>query len=1022
MKNLFVFFLLQLITISALFGQNRIVKGKVVDEEGAELPIVNIQIQGTDIITVTDMEGNYKINVPSDSSTLVYTFIGMADVYEKVNNRSVINVKLKQDMQHLEEVMVVAYGTSTKEAFTGSAEVVDDEVLKNRAVTSFDKALQGTTPGLMVSSSSGQPGATSTVRIRGIGSLTASSSPLYVLDGVPMTGSISDINPNDIASITVLKDAAAASLYGSRAANGVIIITTNQGKTGETKISLNSQFGVSSRVSDGYQLMNSSQIYEHSWMGLYNQGLLDNMTVEEARQFAHNSVEGIVGFNPFSSESPLDQNGKVIEGTHLHTNTNWRDELYKNGLINNHNLNITGGNDLTKVFFSLGYYDDTGTILSSNFTRYTSKVNVSHKINDFLTAGVNSMLSYSKTNAPPSGSGGANPVRSVEIINAASPVYNSDGTYNWDNNAVFDFNPIGLAEKDKYLYETKRGLLNAYLNVDFTKNFAFKTTLGVDNSINKGLNYYNPEHGNGAGVNGRSSMSQTDNMAWNISNLFIYNYYRKDFSFEILAGQEAAGQSISTLSSGVTDFSVDGYYDLVWGSKPSQPGSFTSEWTLVSYLGQAKVDINDKYYFSGSIRTDGSSRFGKNNKYGMFYSLGGGWRINNEAFMQDITWINHLKLRASYGTSGNNSIGNYQSLGLYGSGANYGGYAGLTPVSRANEDLQWEKITSFNAGFESRLFNKMSLSAEYYIRHSDGLLFNQPLSASKGFGSILTNLGAMDNKGVEVAVSYDIVTGPKFYSTIGFNLSTNENTIKTLTTDRIISGTKVIEEGGSMYQFYLREWAGVNPENGRPMWYVNHSGEQGEVMPSSAFNDPHGSGKMVTSEYNDAERVRLGTALPSLFGGLNYTLGYKNLELSMFVSFNYGNKVYNHDYAVNMHDGVHTGYNLAADALDAWTPDNIYTNVPRYVANNTDRGNEMSSRFLEDGSYVRLKNITLAYRLPKRLCEKAKLSGVRAFVSGENLLTFTNYKGFDPEMSINGVTGSNIPGVKVISTGFNLDF
>ncbi|MBD0402195.1 TonB-dependent receptor [Flammeovirga sp. EKP202] len=1022
MKNLLLFFLLQLFTTAALFAQDRIVKGKIVDEKGEELPIVNIKVLGSNIVTVSDMGGKYQITVPSDTSTLVYTFIGMATQYERVNNRSIVNVTMEQDLQHLEEVMVVAYGTTTKEAFTGSAETIDDEVLKDRAVTSFDKALQGTTPGLMVSSSSGQPGSASTIRIRGIGSISAGSAPLYVLDGVPMTGSITDLNPNDIASVTVLKDAAAASLYGSRAANGVILITTNQGKSGETKISLNSQFGVSSRISEGYALMNSSQIYEHTWRGLYNRALNDNLSAEEAIDYAHENVEGIVGFNPFSSENPLGDDGKVINGTHVHTNTNWRDELYKNGLVNNHNLNISGGNDLTKVFFSLGYYDDTGIILSSDYTRYTSKINVSHKINDFLTAGVNSMLSYSKTNAPPNGSQGSNPVRSVEVINAASPVYNDDGTYNWDNKAVLDFNPIGLAEKDKYLYETKRGVLNSYLNVDFTKNLSFKTTLGIDNSINKGLNYYNREHGNGEGVDGRSVMSQSDNLTWNVSNLFNYNLYRENFSVTLLAGQEAAGQNISSLSSGVTGFAVDGYYDLIWGSQPSKPSSSTSEWTLVSYLGQAKFDIKDRYYFSGSIRTDGSSRFGKNHKYGVFYSIGGGWRINNENFMRDISWINHLKIRSSYGTSGNNNIGNYSFLGLYSGGADYSGFAGLTPTQLDNQDIRWEKISNFNIGFESRLIRNLTLSAEYYIRHSDGLLYSKPLSASKGFGSILTNLGAMDNKGFELAMSYDIKTNSDFYSTIGFNISTNKNTVLKLTTEKVVSGTKLIEEGASLYQFYLTEWAGVDPSNGKPLWYVNHTGENGTELPASAFKDPNGSERLVTSEYGDAERVRLGSALPTVFGGVNYSVGYKNLELSLLFSYSYGNKVYNHDYATSMHDGQAPGNNLAADALNAWTPDNIYTDVPRYVINNTDRGNEMSSRFMEDGSYIRLKNVTLAYRLPSRLCNKMGISGLRAYVSGENLWTLTSYKGFDPEMSINGVTGSNIPGVKVVSTGFNLDF
>ncbi|MEH0155164.1 TonB-dependent receptor [Limibacter armeniacum] len=1023
MKKLIGLVLLNFLFLNSLLAQEVRVEGHVHDQSGVTLPGVNITVTGSEKGTVSNIEGYYSIIVPSDTSSLIFSFIGMQTIVENVNGRSKVNVIMKDASQELESVIVVAYGTSTKEAFTGAAEVLDEKLIENRPVTSFEKALQGTTAGLMVTSGSGQPGASATVRVRGVGSLSANSAPLYVLDGIPMAGSISDLNPNDIEGITVLKDAAAASLYGSRAANGVILITTKQGKSGNTRISVNSQLGVSQRISDGYALMNSTQIYEHTWLGLYNQALLNGKSTDEAKNLAHKNVESIVGFNPFGVDAPLDNNGKLIPGTLVNTDTDWRDLVYNTGIIQNHNLNIMGGSDVTKVFFSLGYYDDSGTTLNSNFQRYTSKVNVTHKINNFLTAGINTHLSYSKTNAPPSGTEGANPVRAAEIINAASPVYNADGSYNWDNKAVFDFNPIGLAEMDKYRYETKRGIVNSYLNVAITPSLSFRTSAGIDNSNDKGLNYYNPEHGNGAGVNGRTTMSQSENLAWNISNILSYNIENDYSNLELLVGQEAIGEDYSLISAGVTGFSVPGYEDMVWGSKPESPASLTSSWNMISYLGQAKYDYQNRYFLSVSIRRDGSSRFGQNNKYGLFYSAGGGWRVTEESWMPQMSWLNNLKFRGSYGTSGNNSIGNYASLGLYGSGANYGGYSGITPVQLSNDDLSWEKISSFNIGMESRILNRIDLTVEYYQRKSDGLLFSRPLSAAKGFGSILTNLGAMVNTGYEATLSYEMIRRKNLSSTIGLNVSTNANKILSLSTDQIVSGTKLLEEGSSIYQFYMREWAGVNPDNGQPMWYVNADSDdkEGDNSQGSAFMDPLGSGREVTSEYNDAERIRLGTSLPDFFGGVNYNLTYKGLELSCYFYFSYGGKIYNLDYASNMHDGTQPGYNLAADAINAWTPNNKYTDVPRYVVNGTDRGNEMSSRFLEDASYVRLKNITLAYNLSETQSEKLHLKGLRVFVSGENLWTLTNFKGFDPEGVINGTTNNTVPGVKVITGGLKLD-
>jgi len=1012
-----------LVGVNYTFAQSITVEGKVKDENGFPLPGVTIAVKGTSQGSLTNSEGYYSMSVSSGEANLVFSFIGMQTLTVPVNNRSVINVVLRENLEELKSVMVVAYGTSTKEAYTGSAAVVDKKVIEARPVSSFEKALQGTTAGLMVSSSSGQPGSESTVRIRGIGSLSAGSSPLYVLDGIPMSGAISDINPNDIESVTVLKDAAASSLYGSRAANGVILITTKQGKSGSTKISFSGQLGVSERISKGYDLMNSTQFYEQSWMGLYNEAILDGKTVSEAQAYAQKDVEEVVGYNPFEVANPLDNNGKLIPGTLIHTDTDWRDEIYHSGFIQTYNFNVAGGSESTKVFMSLGYYSDSGTTLESNFTRVTNKINVSHKINSFLKLGMNTNLSYSKTNAPPGGSQGANPVRSAEVINAASPVYSGDGNFEWGNKAVFDFNPVGLAALDQYKYNTKRAVLNANLDVDISKAFQFRTTAGFDTSLDYGLNYYNPEHGNGAGVNGRSSASRSDLLSWNISNILTYSYSKKLSDLEVLGGMEALGTDFSVLSAEVTDFSVPGKPDLVWGAKPEQPGSYTTSSNMVSYLAQVKYDFDNKYYLSSSARVDGSSRFGRNNKYGLFYSLGGGWQISKENWMPEWSWLNKAKLRASYGTSGNNTIGNYASLGLYGSGANYGGYPGLTPIQLANDDLSWEKIQSFNVGLDLNLFSKLDATLEFYNRYSDGLLYARPLSAGTGIGTILSNLGAMENSGFEASFKYRLIENEKFYSSIGFNVSTNTNTIIKLTTEKIVSGTKLLEEGSSIYQFYMREWAGVNPDNGMPMWFVNADSDDKDdnTIPVSAFDDPLGTGRKVTSSYADAERKRLGVSLPKVFGGVNYDLSYKNLALNFYLYYSLGGKTYNSDYAANMHDGTQSGNNLAVDAVNAWTPNNRYTDVPRYVKNNTDQSEQMSSRFIEDASYLRLKNINVSYQFPESTCKMLKLNSLKAFISAENLLTFTKFKGFDPEVAINGTTNNNIPGVKVVTMGLKLD-
>lgn len=1025
MKQIIWGLFINLLLIGQAFGQNMLVKGHVTEQSGEALPGVNILIEGTTTGTTTDLDGSYVIEVPTDETNLIFSFIGMITVIEHVNARSIIDVVLEDNSVVLGEVMVVAYGTTTKEAYTGSAQIVDADVIESRPVASFEKALQGTTSGLQISSSSGQPGAASSIRIRGIGSLSASSAPLIVVDGVPFAGSISDINPNDILSVNTVKDAAGASLYGSRAANGVIIITTKKGQSGTTSISFSAQVGSNERISDGYSLMNSTDFYQQAWQGLYNKAVFDDgLTSSEAMAYANDQVEQTVGFNPFAIDNPLDNNGKLIAGTQTKTDTDWRNLIYKTGTTQNYNLSVSGGNESTTAYFSFGYYNNTGTVLSSDFERYTGKINVTHKLNKVVSSGVNSQFSSSYYNVLPNGTSAANIVRAAEVFNPATPLYAPNGDYNWFNVVTLDFNPVGLAKKDIYRGKGSRAAINAYINLQLGKDFSFRSTGAIDYTGGENITYYNPEHGNGAGVGGRGTISHSNNNMLSLSNVLNWNKQISKHFVEMLVGQETFSEHGSFLSASATDYGIPDKFHLDWAAQPETPSSSETEWGLISYLGQAKYEFDGRINVSASYRMDGSSRFGDNNKYGSFYSVGAGWTISKEPWMPEFDWFNYARLRASYGTSGNADIGNFAAKTLYYGGANYGGNPGIALGQVGNPNLSWEKQAMVNTGLELNLFDRLSLTAEYYTKESDALLYSEPLSREKGVGSILTNIGSVRNSGVELLMEYEVIKSKDLKYVVGTNLSGNKSEVLKLNGDPVQGATQLMEEGGLRYQFYMREWAGVNPDNGEPMWFTNEASDFDEANvgePASAFKDPNGTDRMVTSSYNDAEKVRMGTALPTLFGGLNNSVSYKGFDLNLYFYFSIGGYVYNYDYAANMHDGKSPGTNLATEALNAWTPNNRYTDVPRYVQNNQSQSNDISSRFLEDASYLRLKNVSLAYNLPQSLCKKVWLKNARVFISGENLWTLTKFKGFDPEGALTGVTNNNIPGVKTYTVGVKID-
>ncbi|ANQ52831.2 TonB-dependent receptor [Flammeovirga sp. MY04] len=1018
-----VFLLITTFSYSTTYAQEVVVKGIVKDATSNELlPGVSIWIEGTTTGTTTNFEGQFTIMVNGPEDQLHFSFIGMEDKLVTVGNQTNIEVVLNSDSEQLDEVLVVAYGTSDKKAFTGAAETIAGESLATRPVSSAASALQGATSGVQVTSSSGQPGSGPTVRIRGVGSMSASSSPLYVIDGVPYDG-IGTLNPNDIESMTVLKDAVSASLYGSRAANGVIIVTTKGGKQKEhSRLTVDAQVGVTSLMNNGVKLMNSADYYQQTWNGLFNnQFYLHGKTQNESAAYAHENVEAISGWNPYNMDQPFDYNGNVAAGAKIIQDTDWRNALYQTGRVENYNIGFSHSTEKTNYFLSLGYFDQLGHVKGTDFNRISGRINLDHQINSWLKVGTNNTLSFYNQNAQPNGTAGANPVRAVEIINPTTPIYTEDGDYNWYNTAVLDFNPIGLIEKD--IYNTKGNNISSslYLLFDFNKHLNFKTTGSMNYNSSNSVVYYNPEHGNGSGVNGRGSKSHDQSMALNWSNVLTWDNTYGKHHITLMGGQETYYVKADGLYAESTDFGIGGNPHLGIGAKPEQATSYTSNRSLLSFFSQFSYDFASKYYLNASVRSDGSSRFGENNKFGVFPSLGASWRVGQENFLSNASWINELKLRGSYGLTGNDKIGDGNYLALYSLGSNYGDRPGMTPVQLANPNLQWEKMTLANIGVDFSIFNRIQLSGEYFIKDSDGLLYAQPISYSKGFGSVLTNIGHMVNKGVEITLHTENIVKKNFSWTTDFNLTNIESEIKNIGADQLISGNYLLKEGLSWYSFYLREWAGVNPDTGEPMWFVNVNNthdEQAE-MPETAFDDPHGSGRKVTSEYEDAYRTVNGSALPTLYGGLSNTFKYKNFDFSFLLYYSLGGKIYNYDYAKNMHDGANPGYNLADEAKNSWTPDNKYTDIPRYIVNNEDNGHLASTRFLEKGNYLRLKNVNLGYNLPQSACQKIHISSLRVYFSGENLWTLSNYKGFDPEQALSGSTNDNIPGVATYSVGFN---
>ncbi len=1036
MKKLLQSLFLMLFIAFQAMAQERTVTGKVTGaDDGLALPGVSVKLKGGKNATQTSSNGTYSITV-NGQSTLVFSYIGYATQEVAIGSNNTINVSLLVDAKQLSEVVVVGYGTAKKQSFTGSAAVIGSDVLENRPVTSFEKALQGAAAGVTVSSVSGQPGASSTVRIRGVGSLSASATPLYVIDGIPITTGdlsqvattsdvLSTLNPNDIESVTVLKDASAGSIYGSRAANGVILITTKKGKSGATRFNATVNGGYSDAAVDKHETLNAGQYFKQYFDYYYNQRTVAGDAPAVAALSANTSTKARLAVNPYNIPNPYIAGGVLDPTAKLYYDTDWRDAVINRGETKNVNVSAQGGNESTKFFISGGYFDQKGIVLASNFKRYSGKVNISNQVNKAINVGINNTLSYTDQNTPAGAGGAANPVRFSDVVSNVYSLYQRDANgipisdasgalvYNYINPISVDFNPLGLAEKDEYITRTARGIINPYAEVQFFKNFRFKTNFAVDYINNRERLFYNPEHGNGSAPNGRAERYTVQDITVTFSNTLNYDRQFGLSDLNVLIGQEAYSTKYDNIQASITGFPFDGVPELVAGSLPGTPTSYFTQKRLSSYFTRASYSYADKYFVQGSFRRDGSSVFGADNRYGNFYSVGAAWRINQENFLTSVKWINELKLRASYGTSGNDRIGRYDAQGLYALGNNYQGQSGITYSNLENRLLKWEENTQTDIGLEFSLFGgKLGGEVSYYNREAQGLLYNQPLSYTTGFSSVITNLASMQNKGVDLLLTGNPVKSKDFDWNISYNLTTSRNKIQKLTGNDVINGSKRLKVGSDLYQFYLRDYAGVDPADGTPMWFIDEVDADGKAT----------GNRLTTKNYSLATRYDSGSSLPKFTGGLTNTLRYKRFDLTGFLFYSYGGKVYDDLYATLNHGGRNNGTQLSTNVYNSWQKPGDITNTPRFRPTNTDLGNSQSTRFLYDGSYIRVKNITLGYDLKQDWAQKAKISNARIFLSAENAFTFAKHKGMDPETEITGLNSNDVPNIKTLSLGLNIGF
>ena len=988
------------------------------------------------------------MNAPSSAKTLIISYVGMEE--QRVDIKPNVRVTLRANAEMLDEVMVVAYGTAKKSSFTGSASTINNEKLESRPISNVTKGLEGQTTGILTTSGSGQPGEDASVVIRGFGSINASQDPLYVVDGIPYDGSLSSINPSDIESMTVLKDASAGALYGARGANGVVMITTKQGKEGKTNVSWRSTAGWSSRAIPEYETVNQTDFVQLSYEAARNSYVFNNgYSWANAEAAARASLIRNIGggsemYNPFKNytwDQLIDPaTGQVRSDAVAAWNEPWLDAVQQDRAFRHeHQFSLNGGTEKTKYMFSLGYLNEDGVLKTTNFERYSARANVSSDVTDWFKGNVNVSLSHTNSNYNQySGAAMSNVWYSAQFASPLLPMYVKDETSAnvLDENgqpqldygdgqytrpgSYTDYNPLGgLVDDKSYLKNDVAGLRTGFtLGSDKDSFGVFKglklaVNFGLDYRTQNQMEYMNMYHGNQANAGGLIMKYNSRMQSYTFNQLLTWNRTFGLHSFDVLLGHEFYAYQYEYLAAGKTNL-VDGILELRPGTTLYQADSYTDKYRIESWLGRFNYDYDEKYYFSASLRTDGSSRFHKDHRWGTFWSVGGNWRISKEAFMEDIDWINNLSVKLSYGEQGNDDIGSFYAWqSLYSLGWPNGGNIGGVISSLENATLSWEKNGNLNVGIEASLFDsRLNINAEYYNKKTTDMLLSYPMATSTGFNGYNANVGNMRNSGFEFEIKGTPVKTNDFTWNISWMGSTVKNKVLKLTSEspEIINGIYIIKEGMTLNTFYMAKSAGVDPATGAQLYWVYDTDENGNKVGED----------YISSDFNKANNSKhyLGSRIPNLYGSIGTDFSWKGIDLAILTTYSIGGKIYDSLYAGSMNN-MYYNNNWNAHALRRWQKPGDITDVPRIEIGGSYATND---RFLVDASYFAIKNITLGYTLPKAWMQKAKLGSVRVFASVDNLALFTHLQGMDPQYNFSGSTSYVYTPNKTWTVGFELNF
>ena len=1017
MRKLVFFLVAVVLSIGQIWAQSRTVTGKVTDDKGNSMPNVSVIVKETVIGTTTNADGNFSLSVPANAKVLVFSSVGLGEKEISLTSASNYPVTLSSTAQDMREVVVVAYGTQKKADLTGAVATVKGADIENKPFSSVDKALQGGVAGLQSVAASGAPGANQQIRIRGISSITAGNQPLWVIDGIPViTGDISrqtttanilsTLNPNDIESISVLKDAASAAIYGSRGANGVILVTTKKGKAGKTKLRFDMEMGQSdiAYFNDKYRPLNAAEYIAITTEGLVN-----------------------FGASPATITATM-----ASRGANNNTDFNWLDNITRQGTQQQYNLSASGGNDKTTFFMSGGYFYQEGTTIATSLNRYTGSLSVTNKVSDRFTISTSLNGGFVRQHTPLSGGAFGNPVLSSYFVLPTKPGYKPDGSYNIlspDFRISDLYNTIAISNMDKrYLKELS---LRGSTSGEYTllRDLKFKTIFSGDLSVLEEDQYNNPLYGDGAvyagtsalfnpGVTynltttGRAISAYTRYFNWDWTNLLSY---RRDITksgdiyADVLVGYESqlARQYFTTLQG--RGFSISPLLYLQYPSSSATPTTASgaiSDFSVVSQLGIANVNYKDRYILSGSFRRDGSSKFGPNKRFGNFWSIGGSWNIDREKFMENSDFISQLKIRSSYGLSGNAGIGNYDWFPSYGYTVTYNSAPGSAPANVGNLDLTWELNKPLNVGVDvGVLKNRLAVTFDWYKRKSIDLLLGVPLSPTSGFASQTQNVGTMENKGVELTVIGTPVQTRDFTWKVNFNFARNIN--KVLSMPSPIIGTFLVAPGFDVQTFYARVYAGVDPANGDPLWYTDSTHKTTtNIYPPAAAREPHGS------------------ASPKFFGGFTNTLSYKGFTVEAQFTYQFGNLVQDTWASYYLGAGFNAGFNKIKRVLDRWQKPGDKTDIPKYIESGNKSFQSFSTFYLAKGDFIRLRNFQVGYDFPKTLLSRLRMGSAFFYVRGTNLWTWVKDKnlGWDPEQGVSSQTNLDVYIPKTLTFGVNLGF